>query len=795
MKFQLIDISYHIDYGNPIIDLWGRQENGEVAHVEVTGFQPYFYIIPTDEMRLLAELDNRELQWETVERYLPLYYQKNKTKCIKVFVDLPGNIPKLREELSQYGNIYEADILFRNKFLSDVDLHGCDNMECFNRTVHYTEISKAEAKIIPKVMAYDIEVLPPKIGVPNPKNDQIIIISLVCNDGYKKLLVAKDGTDTTEREFLGSELAVLNRFIQLVKKVDPDIIIDYNGDHFDIPYIIQRLQTYNLIANIGRDNREWQQRSFGGNVETLITGRVHMDVMKIIQKNFQLVNYSLATTAKEIIGKEKLDVPASKMREIWNNNDINEFLEYAEVDAKLTLDLLIETKLLDKYIAIAKISGALLHNVINGGQTQLIEPLLLKEFYKENRLFPNRPTEAEMEERKKCGKYEGAFVGDPVLGLHKNIAVVDFVSLYPTSMISHNICVTSLSEDGTIETPNGAKFISKDVYVGVLPRVLERLFNERIRIKTLMKSEEDKQQKEYYDAMQYAIKIWLNSAYGLTGFVGSRFFIQDVAASITAIGRKTILRANDLTIKNGYDVLYNDTDSIFIKIPELKSKNEIAHSLEPLLDQVNSELPLPMKLTFEDFFISGIFFARKRYILLDENGKYKIRGIEMRRRDWAPIVPKTMKVVFDKILKEDDLEGALKYAQTVIINVGNYGTNGNDFSNGNMDIADLTITKKYGRIDYKNKQPHAELVNRLTKENRNVYGLGDRVGYIIRRGNSKELLYHKSVLPEDILNGRYQIDSKYYLERQLFPPLERIFDVFNMSALLKNRGQTTFDRW
>jgi len=515
--------------------------------------------------------------------------------------------------------------------------------------------------------------------------------------------------------------------------------------------------------------------------------------MKIIQKNFQLVNYSLATTAKEIIGKEKLDVPASKMREIWNNNDINEFLEYAEVDAKLTLDLLIETKLLDKYIAIAKISGALLHNVINGGQTQLIEPLLLKEFYKEERLFPNRPTEAEMEERKKCGKYEGAFVGDPVLGLHKNIAIVDFVSLYPTSMISHNICVTSLSEDGTIEAPNGAKFISKDVYVGVLPRVLERLFNERIRIKTLMKSEEDKQQKEYYDAMQYAIKIWLNSAYGLTGFVGSRFFIQDVAASITAIGRKTILRANDLTIQNGYEVLYNDTDSIFIKIPKLKSKNEIAHSLEPLLDQVNSELPPPMKLTFENFFISGIFFARKRYILLDENGKYKIRGIEMRRRDWAAVVPKTMKVVFDKILKEDDLEGALKYAQSVIIDVGNYGNDGIDFSNGNMDITDLIITKKYGRIDYKNKQPHAELVNRLTKENRNVYGLGDRVGYIIRRGNSKELLHHKSVLPEDILNGTYQIDSKYYLERQLLPPLERIFDMFNMSALLKNRGQTTFD--
>jgi len=791
MKFQLIDISYHIDYGNPVINLWGRQENGEVAHIEVVGFQPYFYIVPTDEIRLLAELDNREIQWETVERYLPLYYQKNKTKCIKVLVDLPGNIPKLREELSQYGNIYEADILFRNKFLSDVDLHGCDNLECSNRTVHYTEISKAEAKIIPKVMAYDIEVLPPEIGVPNPKNDQIIIISLVCNDGYKKLLVAKDGTDTTEREFLGSELAVLKRFIQLVKKVDPDIIIDYNGDHFDIPYIIQRLQTYNLIANIGRDNREWQQRSFGGNVETLITGRVHMDVMKIIQKNFQLANYSLAITAKEIIGKEKLDVPASKMREIWNNNDINEFLEYAEVDAKLTLDLLIETKLLDKYIAIAKISGALLHNVINGGQTQLIEPLLLKEFYKENRLFPNRPTEAEMEERKKYGKYEGAFVGDPVLGLHKNIAVVDAQSLYPTSMISHNVCVTSLSEEGTIIAPNGAKYISRDIYVGIIPRVLDKLFQKRLDAKAKMKITNDKAELDYLDSIQYAIKIYLNSMYGLTGFVGSRFYIKDIAASITSIGRDAVLLAMNIIKNDGYEVFGGDTDSVFIGMPTWRSEKDIAIELEPTLKKINDSLIDPMKFLFEHFFKSGIFFAKKRYILLDNDDKYKIRGIELRRRDWAPITVKTMQRVFDLILKEDDLNGALQYAQNAISAIRNY--NINDDNNANVSIDNFIITKKYGRTEYTNLQPHAELVKRLMKENRNEFGLGDRVGYIIRCGNSKELLHQKSVLPEDILNGRYKLDSDYYINRQMFPPLERIFDVFNMSPLLLNKGQTTFD--
>jgi len=642
-------------------------------------------------------------------------------------------------------------------------------------------------------MAFDLEILPPVVGVPDKNIDEIIIISFILNDGTKKLLIAKPGVDTATREFFNTEEEILKRFIQLVKKYDPDIICSYNGFAFDHPYLDTRLLKYNLAANIGRDNRTWEIRNFGGKNEVIVTGRCMIDVMHLIQRNFQLINYSLNTSAKELIGKEKLDVPASKMREIWNNNDINEFLEYAEVDAKLTLDLLIETKLLDKYIAIAKISGALLHNVINGGQTQLIEPLLLKEFYKENRLFPNRPTEAEMEERKKCGKYEGAFVGDPVLGLHKNIAVVDAQSLYPTSMISHNVCVTSLSEDGTIIAPNGAKYISRDIYVGIIPRVLDKLFQKRLDAKAKMKITNDKVELDYLDSIQYAIKIYLNSMYGLTGFIGSRFYIKDVAASITSIGRDAVLLAMNIIKNDGYEVFGGDTDSVFIGMPTWRSEKDIAIELEPTLKKINDSLIDPMKFLFEHFFKSGIFFAKKRYILLDNDDKYKIRGIELRRRDWAPITVKTMQRVFDLILKEDDLNGALQYAQNAISAIRNY--NINDDNNANVSLDDFIITKKYGRIEYTNLQPHAELVKRLMKENRNEFGLGDRVGYIIRRGNSKELLHQKSVLPEDILNGRYKLDSEYYINRQMFPPLERIFDVFNMSPLLLNKGQTTFDRW
>ena len=132
---------------------------------------------------------------------------------------------------------------------------------------------------------------------------------------------------------------------------------------------------------------------------------------------------------------------------------------------------------------------------------------------------------------------------------------------------------------------------------------------------------------------------------------------------------------------------------------------------------------------------------KKRYILLDNDDKYKIRGIELRRRDWAPITVKTMQRVFDLILKEDDLNGALQYAQNAISAIRNY--NINDDNNANVSIDNFIITKKYGRTEYTNLQPHAELVKRLIKENRNEFGLGDRVGYIIRCGNSKELLHQK----------------------------------------------------
>ena len=338
-----------------------------------------------------------------------------------------------------------------------------------------------------KVMAFDLEILPPPIGVPDKNKDEIIIISFILNDGTKKLLIAKPGSDTETREFFNTEEEIVKRFIQLIKKYDPDIICSYNGFAFDHPYLDARLLTYNLAANIGRDNRAWEIRNFGGKNEVIVTGRCMIDVMHLIQRNFQLINYSLNTSAKELIGEEKRDVPASKMREIWingTNDELNNFYEYAEVDADLTLKLLIDTSLLKKYMAISNISGALLQSVMNHGQTQLIEPLLLKEFYKENRLFPNRPTEAEMEERKKCGKYEGAFVGDPVLGLHKNIAVIDAQSLYPTSMISHNVCVTSLSEEGTIIAPNGAKYISRDIYVGIIPRVLDKIVSNEIGCKS-----------------------------------------------------------------------------------------------------------------------------------------------------------------------------------------------------------------------------------------------------------------------------------------------------------------------
>ena len=187
-----------------------------------------------------------------------------------------------------------------------------------------------------------------------------------------------------------------------------------------------------------------------------------------------------------------------------------------------------------------------------------------------------------------------------------------------------------------------------------------------------------------------------------------------------------------------------------------------------------------MELELEDFYKRGIwvtkrtgeFGAKKKYALIDEKGKLKIRGFETVRRDWCDLVSETLEEILNTILKEQDVKKAVKIVRDKI----------NDIKTGKMNINKLVITKSISKSlrTYKGIQPHIELVKKMrSRDPGSAPGVGDRVGFVIIKG--LQMISKRAEDPEYVKKHGLSPDSKYYIESQLLPPLERVFEALNVN--------------
>ncbi|MCL5100918.1 MAG: DNA polymerase, partial [Candidatus Marsarchaeota archaeon] len=259
-----------------------------------------------------------------------------------------------------------------------------------------------------------------------------------------------------------------------------------------------------------------------------------------------------------------------------------------------------------------------------------------------NEIVPNKPTETDIRIRE-SNPIEGAYVKTPEAGVYKNIAVFDFRGLYPSIIIAYNIDPSTMCNDCTEyhETPINIKFMKNPQ--GIMPQALRLLTKERAEIKKRAKQNPN---DTALAARSQALKILANSFYGYLGYARSRWYTRDCAASVTALGRSHIKHTIEEAEKSGFKVLYSDTDSIFL----LLGSQTKDHALT-FLKSFNSTLPESMELELEDFYTSGVFVgkksdgsgAKKKYALLSETGRIKIRGFELVRRDWSNIARETQR--------------------------------------------------------------------------------------------------------------------------------------------------------
>lgn len=655
-----------------------------------------------------------------------------------------------------------------------------------------------------KFMTFDIECLPDNGSMPRAETSPIILMSMAFNPPYrgqKDIVLIGKQVNCIRKDTIScnSEIEMLQQFASIVRDYDPDIMAGYNSNGFDWPYIIDRAQKIHTTLRLGRDGGPCYYRKIITNTNISMVGRVIVDLLPIIRSSvaYNLKQYTLRNVAHELLKIEKYDVDPKEIETLWKDDEtgLKRFISYARRDAVLVMNLLTELKLMDKYIALSKASGVLLQDIINGGQSGMIESLLMRRFKAIDRVVLQKPSSHNEEE---TDSLKGAIVLTPKKGIVPDIVWLDYKSLYPTIMMAHNLCYTTVVVDEQPEdifvSPVGGKFVKKEVCEGIVPQILKELLDERIRTKKLMKTSPESE-RATLDAKQYAMKILLNSFYGYSGYVRARLYSMDVAAAVTSIGRENIERTRDMI--NGMEfplnahraeVVYGDTDSVAVHItPEIDLPTaKIIGSM--IAKRVTKSLPQPMELVFEAFAKRALFIAKKRYALwrFEESptspsgwkDKIKVVGMETVRRDWCKLTGRTLNHVLELILKEGRTTDAVVHVQGVI----------EQLRKMEVPIEDITLTRKYtkGTGSYKSKQPHVQLVEKIKARGEEAPVIGDRVEFIIvtgkkRKGHNTELFVDRAEDPKYAAEHGMVIDKDYYINKQILPPVMRIFEALGIT--------------
>lgn len=667
------------------------------------------------------------------------------------------------------------------------------------------------SKIAPlRILSFDIECAGRKGVFPEAEIDPVIQIANTVNFyGESRPFIRNVFTLGTCSPIVGSQIIenqteeeMLRGWRDFVRRVDPDVIIGYNIVNFDLPYLMDRAEAlkvrdfpyFGRMKNIRQEirNTTFSSKAFGSSESKAINidGRVQFDMLQFIRREFKLRSYTLNAVSSHFLGEQKEDVHHSIITDLQNGNSETRrrLAVYCLKDAFLPMRLMEKLMCLVNYTEMARVTGVPFSYLLTRGQQIKVISQLFRKTHSIGLVIPNMKQSGNTDEQ-----YEGATVIEPKRGYYDvPIATLDFSSLYPSIMMAHNLCYTTLLSKETItrlnleedkdyiRTPTGECFVKSNLRKGILPDILEHLISARKRAKADLKKETDPFKRAILDGRQLALKISANSVYGFTGATIGKLPCLEISSSVTAFGRAMIEQTKNTvearyTIANGYThdavVIYGDTDSVMVKF----GPNDLAKCMELGLeaaDFVSQKFQKPVKLEFEKVYYPYLLINKKRYAGLywtktDKPDKMDTKGIETVRRDNCRLVPHVVETVLQKVLMERDVKGAEEYVKKII----------SQLMQNQIDMSQLVITKQLSRSDYAAKQAHVELAERMRKRDPgSAPALGDRVAYVIIKSGLSGKNYEKSEDPIYVLEHNLPIDTDYYLENQLSNPLQRIFE-------------------
>jgi DNA polymerase I len=388
-----------------------------------------------------------------------------------------------------------------------------------------------------------------------------------------------------------------------------------------------------------------------------------------------------------------------------------------------------------------------------------VDSYLVKQAHRAGELIPSRIEQP-------FYTYRGALVLEPKTGLHDNVVVLDFSSMYPNLMQKYNLSPDTLVPAGG-NIPEDSVFLIPEVEHrfrkkpdGFYRIVLSTLIQQRKTIRKEMVGLDEKSTRfKVLRERERAVKVVTNACYGYAGWAGARWYSKEVAESATALGREVIQKTIQKADSLGLVAIYGDTDSIFVK-----DDKEKVRELQAWVQQ-----EFGLEIVREREFVRILFTeAMKRYAGLLRDGTLDIVGLEVVRGDWSDIARQVQEQVLAHILQDQSTEKAVDSVRATIRRL----------RNGQVPLADLTIRKTLTKPieDYAVRTPHVEVAKLLVKQGWDLT-VGDKVAYVITKGSGK--LFQKAKPSSQTKPGDVDID--YYLDNQIKPAAMRILERFGVN--------------
>ncbi|MCL2143692.1 MAG: DNA polymerase II [Methanomassiliicoccaceae archaeon] len=758
---RLISASYRQENDNVTIELFGKTRDKRSIVILDRRTRPYFFIVePRDDVRNALKNDADVISVD--ERIL--YYNGKDRDTIKVTIKYPWTVPDYRNKWRSKYDILAADIPFHHRYLYDNDMGACISLTGKEIKNDYATDIAVEMSSFENIGSFDPGLKILSFDIENSVAHETLYT--ICS------VIGEDGRIRECEPIYGSEKDIIEKFSEHILKEDPDVITGYNIDNYDIKMIVDRAKK-NKMPDLrwGRDRgspRVVSEKFWR------LKGRLIIDAWWAVRRELRPKQETLNAVSMQLLGEQKMDVNPKYMDSEWAA-DKEKVMRYCIKDAELSLRILNTLGTVRKGMDLAAVSKLPMEDVLTSGSSQLIDSILIR---KADRLNVGVPMTKGFN---RTDQIEGGYVHTMSPGLYHWVCVLDFKSMYPSLIISKNICFTTLSDDGEIESPVNVRFMSKERKTGILPEILDGLLKERDDIKKRMRTAEP-DERHYLDGLQNAVKVLMNSFYGVFASSFYRFTDKNIGSSITAFARSTVKGIISDLEKEGIQVIYSDTDSIFIRSPHEDLDGAVEFGNAMALRYSAEGRQLEFEKVMEPLFSHG---KKKRYVgkVVWPKEELLIRGYEVRRSDSFDLQSRLLTELFEKILDEKNEEAVALVKKTV-----------QDTIAGKVDVSDLVISRtcrEYGHYEAPERMANVQAARKMESLGYEFIP-GMKVSWIVT-DSSKTPQTVEPYISGVEFKGRP--DNKYYASR-LANMASRITEVFGWNEkdlMLGSQQVTLFD--